>query len=161
MKAVIQLKDTLSKELAEDLKKAKSVILFEYLGLNARELTNLRRKLHDANAKMYVQKNNIFIRALSLAKIDGFTNVTGPNALLVAFGDEILPFKELHEIIKTHKFVKYKNGVLESNIIPADQLASLAAIPGREGLLSMLLSCLQASIRNLAYGIKAVGEHKQ
>jgi large subunit ribosomal protein L10 len=160
MKQIIEKKETLSKELAEDLKKAKAIILFEYLGLNAKTLTALRKKLHTANAKMYVQKNNIFRRALALANVEGFGEISGPNALLVAFGDEIAPFKEINEVIKIHNFVKYKNGRLVNDMVSASKLASIANIPGREGLLSMLLSCLQTSIRNLAYGIKAVGEHK-
>jgi large subunit ribosomal protein L10 len=160
VKAVIQEKETLSKELADNLAKAKSIVLFEYLGLNARELTLLRKKLHAVNATMYVAKNNIYARALGLAKITGFDDINGPNALLISMGDEIAPFKEINELMKTHKFIKFKNGLLESNIIGADKLASIASIPGRNNLYAMLLSCLQASIRNLACGIKAVGEHK-
>lgn len=160
MKDIILKKETLSKELAEDLKKAKSIILFEYLGLNAKTITALRKKLHAANAKMYVQKNNIFTRALNLAGITGFGEISGPNAMLVSFGDEIVPFKEINEVIKINNFVKFKIGKLSNDIITSNKLATIANIPSREGLLSMLLSCLQASIRNLAYGIKAVGEHK-
>jgi large subunit ribosomal protein L10 len=160
VKTVIQEKETLSKELASNLAKAKSIVLFEYLGLNARELTLLRKKLHAVNAIMYVSKNNIYTRALALAKITGFNDISGPNALLISMGDEIAPFKEINELMKIHKFIKFKNGLLESNIIGADKLATIANIPGRNNLYSMLLSCLQASIRNLAYGIKAVGEHK-
>jgi large subunit ribosomal protein L10 len=160
VKTIIQTKEQESKKLAEQLAKAKSIIIFEYLGLTAKELTTLRKKLHAANAKMYVSKNNIYTRAINLAKLEGFISLQGPNAILIANGDEITPFKELHEIMKTHTFVKYKDGILESNHISPDKLAKIASIPGREGLLSMLLSCLQASVRNLAYGIKAVGERK-
>ncbi|MDR1235178.1 MAG: 50S ribosomal protein L10 [Mycoplasmataceae bacterium] len=160
MKTIIQQKENESKILAEQISGGKSIIVFEYLGLTAKELTTFRKKLHAANAKMYVSKNNIYTRAFTLAKLEGFSQLQGPNAILIANGDEIAPFKELHEIMKTHKFVKYKNGVLESNLVPASELDKIASIPGRDGLLSMLLSCLQASIRNLAYGIKAVGETK-
>lgn len=160
MKTIIQAKEQESKKIAEYLTKAKSILIFEYLGLTAKELTALRKKLHVANAKMYVSKNNIYNRAIGLAKLEGFAPLQGPNAILIAEGDAIVPFKELHEIMETHAFVKYKDGILESNHIAPSELAKIASIPGREGLLSMLLSCLQASIRNLAYGIKAVGEHK-
>jgi large subunit ribosomal protein L10 len=160
VKTVIEVKQNESKELAEQLAKAKSIIIFEYLGLTAKELTALRKKLHQANAKMYVSKNNIYNRAIDLAKLTGFAPLQGPNAILIASGDEIAPFKELHDIMKTHAFVKYKDGVLEAKHISPSELTKIASIPGRDGLLSMLLSCLQASIRNLAYGIKAVGEHK-
>lgn len=106
------------------------------------------------------KKNNIFKRALKLANISGFDNVSGPNAMLIAFGDEIAPFKEINEIIKVHNFVKYKNGQLMGDMVDASKLVTIANIPGRSGLISMLLSCLQAPIRNLAYGINSVGQHK-
>jgi large subunit ribosomal protein L10 len=160
VETIIQAKEQESKELAAQLVQAKSIIIFEYLGLTAKELTALRKKLHMGNAKMYVSKNNIYNRAISLAKLEGFSPLQGPNAILIANGDEIIPFKELHEIIKSHNFVKYKDGILEARHITPDELTKIASIPGREGLLSMLLSCLQASIRNLAFGIKAIGEHK-
>jgi large subunit ribosomal protein L10 len=160
VKTIIQAKENDVQSLAKILHEAKSIIVFEYLGLNAKTLTALRKKLHATNAKMFVAKNNIYNRALDLAKLQGFNQLQGPNAILIGGNDEIAPFKELHEIMKTHKFVKYKDGILESNHISTNQLEKIANIPGREGLLSMLLSCLQASIRNLAYGIKAVGERK-
>ena len=38
---------------------------------------------------------------------------------------------------------------------------SLATLPDRDGLLSMLLSVLQAPVRNTALAIKAVAESKE
>ncbi|HSU78980.1 MAG TPA: 50S ribosomal protein L10, partial [Candidatus Angelobacter sp.] len=40
-------------------------------------------------------------------------------------------------------------------------IKALAELPSREGLLSMLLSVLQAPIRNLALVTKAVAEQKE
>ncbi|MDR3163753.1 MAG: 50S ribosomal protein L10 [Mycoplasmataceae bacterium] len=160
MKAVIEQKAVSAQALAQDLTKAKSLVVFEYLGLNAVALTALRKKLHQANAKMYVAKNNIFNRAFALANIKQFTDLAGPNAVLVGFGDEIIPFKEINEIIKNNKRVVYKNGLLETKLVSSNELASIASIPGRSGLYSMLLSCLQGSIRNLAYGIQSIAKQK-
>ena len=39
-----------------------------------------------------------------------------------------------------------------------DQLKVVANLPDKNGMLSMLLSVLQAPIRNLACAVKAVGE---
>ncbi|MDR1991348.1 MAG: 50S ribosomal protein L10 [Mycoplasmataceae bacterium] len=161
MKPIIKIKEDEVKVLAKQLSEAKSIIVFEYLGLTAKELTALRKKLHAANAKMYVSKNNIYARAVALAKLPGFVEFSGPNAILISNGDEIAPFKELNEIIKTHAFVKYKDGILEAKHIRENELTKIASIPNREGLLSMLLSCLQASIRNLAYGVNAIAKQKQ
>ncbi|MDE7434068.1 MAG: 50S ribosomal protein L10 [Mycoplasmoidaceae bacterium] len=160
MKAIIQQKEADSKTLAEEIKNCKSFVVFEYLGLNAKDITSLRRKLHEANAKMYVAKNNIFNRAMQLAGVDKISEISGPNAMIVSNGDEVAPFKEISEIAKSHTFIKFKGGIIDNQLIGPDSLSQIASIPGREGLYSMLLSCLQAPIRNFLYGIKAVGESK-
>jgi len=41
-----------------------------------------------------------------------------------------------------------------------EEIEALAKLPNREGLLSMLLSVLQAPVRNTALAIKAVAEQK-
>ena len=47
----------------------------------------------------------------------------------------------------------------KETILP-EQLATIANVPSRNGLYSMLLSCLQGPIRNFLYGLKSVGEKK-
>ena len=42
-----------------------------------------------------------------------------------------------------------------------EQITALAKLPNREGLLSMLLSVLQAPVRNVAYAVKAVAEKRR
>ena len=161
MKAIIEKQINDVNSLVNDLQKATSVLAFEYHGVDAKAITAMRRALHKANAKMYVAKNNIFNRALKQANFSQFNELAGPNALIVAQGDEIVPFKQIHELMKAFKQVVFKQAAIGSTMIEASQLAELASIPSKEGLFSMLLSCLQGSIRNLAYGLKAVSEHKQ
>ncbi|WEK83350.1 MAG: 50S ribosomal protein L10 [Mycoplasma sp.] len=160
MKQVIKQKADDVSALASDLQTAKTIVAFEYHGASTKAIASLRRNLHQANAKMYVAKNNIFNRAFASANITQFGELKGPNALIVAQGDEIVPFKELHNLMKKYKQVVYKQGIINQTVVNADQVSALANIPGREGLYSMLLSCLVAPIRNLAYGIKSVGESK-
>ena len=161
MKAIIQKKADAVNALVKDLEGATAVLAFEYHGATAKDITATRKALHIGKSKMYVAKNNIFNRALKLANITELGELSGPNALVVAHGDEVIPYKELNELMKICKKVVFKGGVIGKTKVTADQVAVLAAIPGREGLLSMLLSVIQAPIRNLAYGIKALGESKQ
>jgi large subunit ribosomal protein L10 len=42
-----------------------------------------------------------------------------------------------------------------------EEINALAKLPNREGLLSMLLSVLQAPVRNVAYAVKAVAEKEE
>ncbi|MHB1626840.1 MAG: 50S ribosomal protein L10, partial [Bacilli bacterium] len=54
-----------------------------------------------------------------------------------------------------------KGGLVEGRLIDAEGVKGLAVLPSRDGLLSMLLSVLQAPMRNLAYAAKQVAEQKE
>ena len=159
-KAIIEQKAKLTDEFVTKIKEAKSFLVFEYLGLTVKELTDMRRKLHADGASIEVVKNNILNRALKANNIS-VEQCKGPNAIIIANGDEVSCFKAVSEIMKKRAFVKFKFGYLESKLVTQDQLAQIAAIPGRNGLYSMLLSCLTASIRNFLYGLNAIGKTKQ
>ena len=49
---------------------------------------------------------------------------------------------------------------MEGAYVSQEQVKELAALPGREGMYSMLLSVLQAPIRNLAYVTSQIAEGK-
>ena len=160
MKAIIQKKINEVEALVNDLKGATSILAFEYHTIPAKTITDLRRELHKNNAKMYVAKNNIFNRAFKLANMTSFTELSGPNAIIIAHGDEIIPFKEIHKLLSNFKQAIYKVGILGKETILPDQLAQVANIPSRNGLYSMFLSCLQGPIRNFLYGLKSISEKK-
>ena len=51
-----------------------------------------------------------------------------------------------------------KAGIVEGKVMNVDELKVYATLPNKDGMLSMLLSVLQAPIRNLALAVKAVAE---
>lgn len=51
--------------------------------------------------------------------------------------------------------------MVEGRVVGVDQIKALADLPSREGLLSMLLSVLQAPMRNFALAVKAVAEKEE
>ena len=158
-KAIIEKKAKATEEFVSELKNAKSFLVFEYLGLTVKDLTDMRAKLHKEGAKIEIVKNNVLNRAIKANNID-VEACQGPNAVIICNDDEVCSFKAVAEIAKKKNFVKFKFGYLENQIIKPDQLAQIASIPGRNGLYSMLLSCLTAGIRNFLYGLNAVGKTK-
>ena len=56
--------------------------------------------------------------------------------------------------------VTVKAGIVEGEVMDAAGIKAIASLPNREGMLSMLLSVLQAPVRNVAYAVKAVAEAK-
>ncbi len=160
-KKSIKLKQAQIQNVKENIEKSKSFIIFEYCGLTAKRITALRSELYKSNSKMFVLKNNILKRALNEANIKGFDDyLNGPNALVVSFEDEIIPFKSVSNVKKEFEQIKLKAGYVDNNLIDSAKINELANIPSRSGLYSMMLSCLQSPIRSLMYALKAVSENK-
>ena len=51
--------------------------------------------------------------------------------------------------------------MIDGTVMTKEEIKKIASLPNREGLLSMLLSVLQAPVRNVAYAVKAVQEQRE
>ncbi|NPC90826.1 50S ribosomal protein L10 [Bacillus sp. WMMC1349] len=162
MSSVIETKRAVVQEIASKLKESKSTIVVDYRGLNVSEVTELRKQLREANVEFKVYKNTMTRRAVEQAELDGLNDVlTGPNAIAFSAEDVVAPAKVINEFAKKHDALEIKAGVIEGKVSTVEEVKALAELPSREGLLSMLLSVLQAPVRNLALATKAVAEQKE
>ncbi|MFT9598852.1 50S ribosomal protein L10 [Mesobacillus subterraneus] len=162
MSKIIEVKKQIVDEIAGKLKESKSTIVVDYRGLTVSEVTELRKELREAGVEFKVYKNSMTRRAAEAAELaDLNTSLTGPNAIAFSTEDVVAPAKILNEFAKKHEALEIKAGVVEGNIVTVEEIKALADLPSREGLLSMLLSVLQAPIRNLALATKAVAEQKE
>ena len=162
-KAAIAEKEKFVDAFAEELKAAKAVLVINYLGLTVEEVTNMRKELRDNGVKMKVVKNTYLRRAAVKAGIEGLEDTfVGPTA--VVYTDNADDITEPARIVSKYEndfdVIDIKGGVLEGKVTSKEDIKALAAIPGREGLLSMLVSVLQAPVRNVAYAINAVADSK-
>lgn len=152
-------KELLVKDIADRLSRSVSTVVTDYRGLNVSELTELRKLLREAGVEYRVIKNTMTRRAaadVSLAELD--EHLTGPSAIAFCFDDVVKPAKILADFARKHKALELKGGVVEGKVVSAATVATLASLPSREGLLSMLLSVLQAPMRNLAYSLQQVAD---
>ncbi|EGO7906609.1 50S ribosomal protein L10 [Enterococcus faecalis] len=160
--AAIAKKESLVQAAAEKFESAASVVIVDYRGLTVEEVTNLRKQLRDAGVEMKVIKNSILSRAAKKVGLDGLDEVfTGPTAVAFSNDDVVAPAKIIDEFAKDAKALEIKGGVIEGKVSSVEQITALAKLPNREGLLSMLLSVLQAPVRNVAYAVKAVAEKNE
>ena len=160
--AAIAKKETLVQAAAEKFESAASVVIVDYRGLTVEEVTNLRKQLRDAGVEMKVIKNSILSRAAKKVGLDGLDEVfTGPTAVAFSNDDVVAPAKIIDEFAKDSKALEIKGGFIEGKVSSVEQITALAKLPNREGLLSMLLSVLQAPVRNVAYAVKAVAEKNE
>lgn len=160
MKKIIKLKESLVEQLSKQIDESKSFIIFEYSGLTAHEITVLRKKLLESKASLKIIKNNILNRALVKSKIKDFGDLVGPNAIAIGTEDEIAPLREIFNVSKENDFIKIKGSYLENNFLDEAATKSLASLPNREGMYSMILSCLTGPIRGVLYALKAVADTK-
>ncbi|EOH87854.1 50S ribosomal protein L10 [Enterococcus pallens] len=149
-------------EVSEKFSAAASAVIVDYRGLTVDQVTRLRKQLRDANVEMKVIKNSILSRAAEKAGLEGLGEVfTGPTAVAFSNEDVVAPAKIIDEFSKEADALEIKGGIIEGKVASIEEITALAKLPNRDGLLSMLLSVLQAPVRNVAYAVKAVAEKEE
>ncbi|ALT80773.1 MULTISPECIES: 50S ribosomal protein L10 [Streptococcus] len=159
--AIIAKKAEQVDAVAEKMKAAASIVVVDSRGLTVEQDTVLRRTLRENGVEFKVIKNSILTRAAEKAGIDEMKDLfVGPSAVAFSNEDVIAPAKILSDFAKDAEALEIKGGAIEGSVSSKEEIAALASLPNREGLLSMLLSVLQAPVRNVAYAVKAVAEAK-
>lgn len=156
----LKAKSEVIAEVTESAKAASSIVVVEYRGLTVKELTQLRRDLRAANSDLVVYKNSLVERASDALGYEGLNDIlTGPNAFVFS-QDTIAGPKAIVKFARRNDKVKIKGGVVEGKFVNADQLKVVATLPGRDGLISMFLSVLNAPVRQFAVAVQAVADAK-
>lgn len=148
-KKILDMKQGIIDEISDKVKNSNSFVAFNYHGLSVADTNELRRILKESGSEFKVYKNTLVNRALSASNIDLSDKLNGPKAF--AFGtDEIAPIKALADFAKTHKTLTLEVGIVNGEIVDANKLKELAAIPSREGLLTMFAGGLMEHVKNMA-----------
>ena len=162
MSGIIEAKKQQVDVITDQLKSSVSTVVVDYRGLTVAEVTELRKQLREAGVQYKVYKNTMLRRAAEQAGIEGLDEfLTGPTAVAFTTEDVVAPAKVIAGFAKEHEALEIKTGIMEGSIITADEVKTVGSLPSHEGLVSMLLSVLQAPMRNFAYAVKAVGENKE
>ncbi|MBE6164695.1 MAG: 50S ribosomal protein L10 [Streptococcus gallolyticus] len=144
------------------MKAAASIVVVDSRGLTVEQDTVLRRTLRENGVEFKVIKNSILTRAAEKAGLDEMKDLfVGPSAVAFSNEDVIAPAKVLSDFAKDAEALEIKGGAIEGAVSSKEEIAALASLPNREGLLSMLLSVLQAPVRNVALAVKAVADNKE
>ncbi|MGN7409583.1 MULTISPECIES: 50S ribosomal protein L10 [unclassified Sporosarcina] len=162
MSKVLEAKQAVVTEIADKMKASASMVVVDYRGLNVAQVTELRKQLREAGVEFKVYKNSMARRAAETSGLEGLNeHLTGPNAIAFSTEDVIAPAKIINNFAKDNEALEIKAGVIEGALASVEEVKALATLPSREGLLSMLLSVLQAPMRNFALATKAVADQKE
>lgn len=147
--------------------RSSAAILTDYRGLTMADISQLRRKLLEAQSEYHVTKNRLMKLALKEAKLPVPEDLLeGPTATGFCFEEAPAAAKVLVDFSKESKILVIKGGILGDRIINADEVTSLAELPPREILLAQVLGTVQGpaggitraiagSIRSILYVLKA------
>jgi large subunit ribosomal protein L10 len=159
-------------ELKEAFGTAPDFIFTDYRGLTVEQITNLRKRLTGKEAAFKVVKNNfarIAFERLSLPDVSSY--LTGPTAVAIAPKDSNEVAKALLDFTKEAPHLKVKGALIGASVYTSQQVDAFSKLPGKLQLVSMLMSCMNGPVRNLAVAlndvnarlvrtIKAVGDKK-
>ena len=158
----LNLKKEEVSKLAEKMKDAKLVLLTDYRGINVDDVTKLRTDLRNVKSEYKVIKNNITKRALEECKVEGLEEqLEGPTAVIMTDEDYLSAIKVIYNFAKKNDYYKIKGGVVEGKVMTADEITTLAKLPSRQDLLSMLAGALLANISKFAVVLEQVRVKKE
>ena len=158
--AVLSNKQALVSEISDKIRNSQSTVVCEYRGLSVAEVTELRRALRAEDVDFKVYKNTMVERACDETGFEDLKDtLNGPNAFAFST-DATAPARVLAKFAKKHKALVLKKGIVEGKVVDEDTIKELSLLPNRDGMLSMLLSCLQAPVSSFARVVKAVADAK-
>ncbi len=159
-KLILEKKAKTVDEITEKLKNSAGVVFVDYRGLTDEELTSLRKNLRENNADVKVYKNTLTKRALDSLNISLDECVEGPSALVYS-EDAVAPIKVVTNFAKDHEALSVKGGIVDGKVSSLEELAKLATIPSRDGLLTMLAGGMIGIARDLSIALNLYAEQKE
>ncbi len=157
---ILEQKQVVIDEIKEKFSNAKSIVLFDPRGLRVSEVTELRKALRESGSDYKVYKNTLAKRAIADFDLKLDEYLEGPTAISFS-SDELAPVKVISNFAKDHDALQLKAGVVEGKVATLNELKSYAAIPSREGLLTMLAGGMIGTIRDLSICLDLYSQKKE
>jgi len=155
--------------LKTKIAKAKSIAIVDYSGTSANDQVKLRSEVTAGGGEVLVAKNTLIDIAVGKGKLTD--SLEGMNAIVFSYNDAVAAIKSLFNFQKDASKLEIKQGFMDDKVLSADEVKSLSKLPGKNELISMLISRLQspatglvnvlkAGPRNLVYALNAIVDKK-
>jgi large subunit ribosomal protein L10 len=170
-------KEEIISDITETLKNAQAVVFADYRGLTVAQVSDLRRKLREADTTFAVVKNTLFKRAaegIIPPDPDLDATLNGPTAVAFALKDPVATSKVMLDYIAAHRNtpLKVKGAIVGGRFYDAKAVEALSKVPPREVLIAQMLGSFQAPISgfvgtlsgilsNFVFTLQAVADQKQ
>ncbi len=146
------VKEMIVRELTDSLKDADGMLLVSMSGLSVAESEDLRNKLAEEEVPLRMVPNRLTRLALKERGIEPPAEMLAGN-VAVAWGDPesaIHAAKVMQEApARKEGKIAFLGGLMEGNLLAADDAAALAALPSKEELRAKILGCISGPARGL------------
>jgi large subunit ribosomal protein L10 len=133
---------------------AQGMFVMDFTGLTVAEVTELRRKVKEADGNYRVVKNTLSRIALEESgKQQLQALLAGPSAVAYTSRDAVLLAKALADFAKTHEHLKFRGGLVEGQLLDAQQAKQVSTLPSKQELVARLLFLLQSPMRRLVVAL--------
>ena len=140
--------------------KAETLILANIEGLNAGEVSELRRSLHEANIGFKVVKNKLARKALTDTSGSVlFDDFVGSTAVAWSEDNPVSPAKILVKYEKEFEKLQLKAGFNCDERLDFDGIKALSVLPSLDELRAQLLGLFTSSASQLLAQINAPASH--
>ena len=144
-------------EISQKISDIDYFFVTDYMGLDANELNELRKKLYNAKTNYLVLKNTMGMRALKKSKIKSLSEfITGPSSIAYTNEDPVATSKVLVDFAKDHEALKIRGGLLKDKILDSAKIEELAALPPKEVLLAQVIGAINAPLSGLVTVLSGV-----
>ncbi len=155
------INEFLVSELKSEVKKAGSCLLVSFEKMSVAQADDIRREFRKAGFKYRVVKNRLAKVAFASHKLDLGKNLKGKCGVVFAPSERAI---EAARLMREHyKKLKVKEpplsvigAVIEGEVIGKARSATIADMPDRHAVQTMLASVLSAPLRSLAVALNGV-----
>jgi large subunit ribosomal protein L10 len=146
--------------LASELESSTSAIIGTFKGLTASKDFELRKVIREAGGSYHVVKNKLAAKSAEGTKVEAaLQGLKGVSSVAYTSGDPVALAKALSTWVKDNSEFTFKLGIVDGKVITAEEIDSLAKLPGKEELFSKLLFLIQSPAQRLATVINATGRN--
>lgn len=156
MKLKKEEKGAIVSELREKFTNAKAVVFTNYKGMTVKELEDLRGTVRNAGIEYKIVKNTLArIAAKDTSMTVSDEVFKGPVGIAFGYNDPVLVAKKITEFAKKNDKIKVSSAIIEGRFCNAGDIKTIAELPPREALLSILAGALQAPLGKMASALSA------
>lgn len=137
-------------KLTDELGRMTLAVMADYRGLTVAEIERLRRQAREQGVTLRVTKNTLLRlaakQAPGLGEIDSGL-FRGPMALAIGFEEEVTPARLLSIFAREHQALAIVGAITpDGRILSADEVKTLALLPGRDQLLGTVVGTIAAPL---------------